>query len=113
MLHAPFTADRLLLQNTTRDKKLLIHLLCEAVIRAPGVPDSLSPQELESEASLRDAEGASVRVGDKLVCLHLRRPDVEAVRMSLATLTTPMMWTDGEPAQVVVLLAAPRDRAAR
>ncbi len=111
MLHIPFTSDRLQLNlSPTSDLTPIIRLLCELVVKAPGVPSELDIDELLADVQDRDARGGTVRVSRDMVCLHLRRPDVEAVRVSICTLVRPVAWTDGENAQIICLLASPRER---
>lgn len=110
MPDAPFTADRLLLNLDERDKDALILRLCEAVLRAPGVPSEIGSEQLQQAAQARDEDGSTERISPDMVCLHLRRPDVEAVRIAIATLPQPIPWTDGQDVRFLALLASPRDR---
>jgi CBS domain-containing protein/mannitol/fructose-specific phosphotransferase system IIA component (Ntr-type) len=86
----------------------VINALSRAVSSAPGV--RVSADVIATEAQARDEGGGSMQHAEGFVALHARVQDVDAIRIALATVRTPMAWTDGREVKIIVLAVAPRER---
>jgi CBS domain-containing protein len=105
----PLDPQRLLLRLTVKDSDELLDRLCKALSTAEG---------LQAEpARLRELVDAHLidhpTIWEDFVCLMVRVEDLAGLRISVATLMTPIPWgADQVPVQAVAIIATPHDNPA-